>query len=477
MKLALRVHREKLPRRMSFPLNPLLDVPRVVPPLDPGFRPAVLVRRRVAGTPGATRLRVALEQADGSVSHAEHPLLPGTHPAAAANAALAERFVKFLLWARGGWRLHVAGPPAIAAHLRRHYADTAAGQFDDEIIGRRIYGRALEVAEVTELPPARNVTAPLGRHWNGCRIGFDLGGSDRKAAAVLDGNPVFTEETVWDPIKQADPQYHFDGIMDSLRRAAAHLPRVDAIGGSAAGVYVGNEPRVASLFRAVPPELFATRVRSLFHELKAAWGGVPLEVANDGEVTALAGAMSLGKNAVLGVAMGTSTAAGYVTRDGGITSWLNELAFAPADLRPDGPVDEWSGDRGCGVQFFSQQGVARLMPVAGIEVDAALPLPERLKQVQSLMAAGDERARRIYETIGVCFGYAVAHYADFYDFDHVLVLGRVLTGEGGAVILDKAGEVLRMEFPELASRVRFHTPDETAKRHGQAVAAASLPVV
>ncbi|HMO66789.1 MAG TPA: ROK family protein, partial [Verrucomicrobiota bacterium] len=229
--------------------------------------------------------------------------------------------------------------------------------------------------------------------------------------------------------------------------------------------------------RAVPPGLFATRVRNLFHELKTAWGGVPFEVANDGEVTALAGSMALGANAVLGVAMGTSTAAGYVTRDGGITSWLNELAFAPVDLRPDGPADEWSGDRGCGVQFFSQQGVARLLPGAGIEVPAGMPLPERLREVQTLMAAGDARARAVYETIGVCFGHAVAQYADDYDFDHVLVLGRVLTGEGGAVLLARAEEVLRTEFPALAARVRFHTPDETAKRHGQAVAAASLPVV
>jgi predicted NBD/HSP70 family sugar kinase len=351
------------------------------------------------------------------------------------------------------------------------------GRFDDEIIGRRIYGHALEIVDAAELPAARAATAALGRHWNGCRLGFDLGGSDRKVAAVVDGRPVFTEETVWDPIRQADPQYHFDGIMDSLRRAAAHLPRVDAIGGSAAGVYVNNRPKVASLFRAVSPELFAARVQNLFFELRAAWGGVPFEVANDGEVTALAGSMSLGQNAVLGVAMGTSTAAGYVTRDGGITSWLNELAFAPVDLRPDGPVDEWSGDRGCGVQFFSQQGVARLIPAAGIEADPALPLPERLKLVQALMAAGDARARRIYETLGVCFGHAVALYAEFYDFDHVLVLGRVLTGEGGDVLLAEARRVLAAEYPALAERIGFHTPDETAKRHGQAVAAASLPAV
>ena len=260
-----------------------------------------------------------------------------------------------------------------------------------------------------------------------------------------------------------------------LHRAAAHLPRVDAIGGSSAGVYVNNHVRVASLFRGVPAHLFATRVNSLFLELKRAWGGIPFEVVNDGEVTALAGSMALEQNAVLGIAMGSSQAAGFVTPEGNITSWLNELAFAPIDYNPAGPVDEWSGDRGCGAQYFSQQCVGRLLPAAGIETPAGLPLPEKLKQVQNLMAKGDPRAEKIYQTIGVCFGYGVAHYADFYDFKHILVLGRVTTGPGGDIIIRQAKEVLRVEFPDLAGRVAFHVPDEKDKRHGQAVAAASLP--
>ena len=97
---------------------------------------------------------------------------------------------------------------------------------------------------------------------------------------------------------------------------------------------------------------------------------MPFEVVNDGEVTALAGSMSLGENAILGIAFGTSTAAGYVTPDGNITSWLNELAFVPVDYSPDAPVDEWSGDYGVGSQYFSQQCVGRLMPAAGIEAPA-----------------------------------------------------------------------------------------------------------
>jgi predicted NBD/HSP70 family sugar kinase len=456
-----------------------LIAPKTTPVLDPDFRPAALTRRefRAAALASgrAVPVRLALEQTDGSVFHHTTEIFPEGHTCAAGNFTHLERLVKFLLWAWGGWCLHFDGPAALGEQLARHFRTTTTGQFDSQIIGEKIYDHAIEVVVTRELPPPRAATKPLGRHLDGCRIGFDLGGSDRKVAAVREGQVVFSEETVWDPYFHPDPQYHLDGIMDSLNKAAAHLPRVDAIGGSAAGCYVNNRVKVASLFRGVPPDVFNARVRNLFLDVQRTMGGVPLEVVNDGEVTALAGSMSLGQNAVLGLAFGTSLAAGYVTREGNITSWLNELAFAPVDYNPDAPRDEWSGDYGVGAQYFSQQAVGRLLPAAGIVVDAKLPLPEKLKHVQALMAQGDARARRIYETIGTYLGYTIAHYADFYDFDHVLILGRVTSGEGGNVILDGAREVLAAEFPPLANRIAFHTPDEKDKRHGQAVAAASLP--
>jgi predicted NBD/HSP70 family sugar kinase len=265
--------------------------------------------------------------------------------------------------------------------------------------------------------------------------------------------------------------------MDSLRKAAERLPRVDAIGGSAAGVYVNNRVKVASLFRGVPRDVFDKRVKDLFFEVKRAWQDVPFEVVNDGEVTALAGSMALGQNAVLGIALGTSTAAGFVTPEGNITSWLNELAFVPIDYHPDAPRDEWSGDYGCGVQYLSQQAVGRLLAPAGIALDPAMPLPEKLKHVQALMKAGDERAAAIYQSVGAYVGYALAHFAAFYDFRHVLVLGRVTSGAGGDVMIETAKQVLATDFPELAGRLSFAVPDEKDKRHGQAIAAASLPVV
>jgi len=467
---------------MSLPAS-LLVAPRLTPVLDPWFRPPALANRafqaRVRASGQAVRVGIGLEQADGSVFRFATTVLPAADPLASANLHLLERWLKFLLWSRGGFRIHFAGPAELVEGLRRHYRDTQAGRFDAEIMGGRIYERPFELVACTAdgLPREKASTQPLGRHLEGCRIGFDLGGSDRKVAAVLDGRVMFSEEAVWDPIKQADPQYHFDGIMDSLKRAAAHLPRVDAIGGSAAGVYVNNRVKVASLFRSVTPDLFNARVKDLFLEIRRAWHGIPFEVVNDGEVTALAGSMALGDNAVLGIALGTSTAGGYVTPDGNITSWLNELAFVPVDLHPQAPVDEWSKDRGIGAKYFSQQAVGRLVEVAGLELSPGLGLPEILKEVQGLMEKRDHRARKIYQTIGTYLGYTIAHLADFYDFRHLLILGRVTSGPGGDVILKGAREVLEVEFPELARRIALHTPDEKEKRHGQAIAAASLPTL
>ncbi|GAB4150690.1 MAG: hypothetical protein Fur0037_19290 [Planctomycetota bacterium] len=452
--------------------------PAVTPPLDPAFRPFALALRsfeRECRRAGAVPFRVALERTDGHVFRRDAVLLPPSHPAASANARFAERLVKFLLWSRGGCRALCCGPAELVSALARHYERTAAGRFD-AAMAERIFDRPFEVVRASDLPDAEEPSRSLGRHTDGCRIGFDLGGSDRKVASVVDGEVVFSDETAWDPYFQADPAYHYEGVRDSLRRAAEHLPRVDAIGGSAAGVYVENRVKVASLFRGVSPEDFEAHVADMFLRLGGEFG-VPLEVVNDGEVTALAGSMALGVDRVLGLSLGTSTAAGYVARGGGITHWLNELAFAPVDLRPDAPLDEWSKDRGCAVQYLSQQAVARLLPVAGIAAEEDEPLPSRLERLQDLARRGDERASKVYETIGVYLGYAIAGFLDFYDAGHVLVLGRVTSGPGGEEILSAARRVLEREFPEFASAVSLVVPDERTKRHGQAIAAASLPAL
>lgn len=457
--------------------------PILRPSLDPEFVPAALWQRAyrelVDKDAGARAFALVLVRPDGTTFRHDSRVLSATHPAAALTVTYAERLLKFLLWMKGGNQVLVAGADEVATELAKIYSPSGPRAFDHEFMGEKVFGRrfSLVASSFAALPAPTETSLPMGRHLEGCRIGFDLGGSDRKSAALIDGQVVFTEEIAWDPYFQKDPVYHIEGVHDSIRRAAAHLPRVDAIGGSAAGVYVNNEVRVASLFRGVPTDLFEQHIRRMFFTLQERWGGVPFEVVNDGEVTALAGSMAMDDNAVLGVSMGTSQAAGYVTASGTITSWLNELAFAPVDYRPDAPRDEWSGDRGCGAQYFSQQGVARLAAKAGFSFEASVPLPERLIAVQTAMKSGDARARAVYESAGVCFGYGIAHYADFYDVRNLLVLGRVTSGEGGEIILERANAVLKAEFPALAESIRLRTPDEKTKRHGQATAAASLPVL
>lgn len=454
----------------------------IKPVLDPGFVPAVLwnraYRQRVAQTPDSEPLDMALVRPDGVCYRHRTVVLPPREPFQDLTRAYTERLLKFLLWQKGASRVLVSNR-AIADWLASVYRSGGARGFDADIFGGKIFPEPLsmEYADCADLPPEQAPAVELGGHLDGCRIGFDLGGSDRKCAALIDGKVVFSEEIPWNPYFEADPRYHREGIQDSLKRAAEHLPRVDAIGGSAAGVYVNNEVRVASLFRGVSPADFERSVRQLFHELRAEWGNVPFDVVNDGEVTALAGAMSLRDGALLGISMGTSLAAGYCDAQGRITSWLNELAFAPVDYRAGAPVDEWSGDGGCGVQYFSQQGVARLATVAGIMFPPTMPLAERLEKVQARLATGDAAARQVFETIGTCFGYALAHYAEFYELRHVLILGRVTSGEAGDLIILNARRVLEAEFPSLAERFSITMPDERMKRHGQAVAAASLPTV
>lgn len=444
-------------------------------PLDFGFSPAILRNRnyvKAARASGqAVPLVFGLEREGGLVSRYETVARGDSD---AGTLRYAECLVKFLLWSRGGWKVHVGGPRAIGEHIRRIYSTTGERAFDIGLLSC-VYERQFEVVvtDAESVPACRESSSASGGHLDGCRIGFDLGASDYKIAAVREGELVYSDEFPWNPTSQPDPEYHYEKLNAGLKKAAAFLPRVDAIGGSSAGVIVDNRIMVGSLFRAVLPAQF-DRARNLFLRIRDEWR-VPLQVANDGDVTALAGAMSLKMQGVLGVAMGSSQAAGYIDPAGGMTGWLNELAFAPVDYNPQAAVDEWSGDRGVGVSYFSQQAVNRLLPAAGIRLPQEMELPDRLKAVQALMEMGDPRAVRIYESIGVYLGYAIPHYADFYDFSHLLILGRVTTGQGGDIVLARARTLLQAEFPTVAARIELHVPDEKSRRVGQAIAAASLP--
>ena len=447
--------------------------------LDKGFCPLSLVCREMREKTKADGqdIVIAVERNKGYTYTYKTRVFKDNTGHDEENFRFVERIVKSILWVAGGYKIIIAGSEVIAQKIKEAYTYGGLRDFDVHFM-ERVYEQKFEVSccSLENAPKDKSSASPIGRHLDGCRIGFDAGGSDRKVSAVINGESVYSEEVVWFPKINEDPNYHYEGIKNAMKTAASHMPRVDAIGVSSAGVYVDNRIMVASLFLKVSDEDFDKKVKNMYIDVAKEIGeDIPIEVANDGDVTALAGAMDLDDNGVLGIAMGTSEAGGYVDMQGNITGWLNELAFVPVDFYEGAMVDEWSGDYGCGVKYFSQDGVIKLAPFAGIELDEKLSPAEKLKVVQGLMEAGDERAAAIYDTIGAYFGYAIAYYAEFYDIKHVLIMGRVTSGEGGAILLSRAQEVLDTEFPELAKQIKLHIPDEKSRRVGQSVAAASLP--
>jgi predicted NBD/HSP70 family sugar kinase len=457
---------------------------KIKAPLDAGFMPMAIVYRdfeAAVKAEGGEKLTIGLERNDGLVSTFTIEVFKDGTGHDEENHEFVERIVKTLLWTRGGYRIIIAGSEMIANRIKEDYSENGIRAFDRDFMSG-VYEAPFEVIHVPfhKAPKANESASPVGRHLDGCRIGFDAGGSDRKVSAVVDGEATYSEEVVWFPKLQNDPQYHYEGIMDAMKTAASKMPRVDAIGVSTAGVVIGNRIMTSSLFLKVKnenPEAFEKVVKNIYTDIAKELGNVPIEVANDGDVTALAGAMDLDDVNVLGVAMGTSEAGGYVDGNGNITGWLNELAFVPADYNKEAMLDEWSGDYGCGVKYFSQDAVIKLCPAANIELDESASPAEKLKVVQGLMAKGDERAAKIYETIGSYFGYAVAYYSIFYDIKHVLLMGRVSSGEGGAILHRTAEKVLTEEFPALSKKITIHLPDESSRRVGQSIAAASLPEI
>ncbi len=392
------------------------------------------------------------------------------------NYEIVERIIKTILWVAGGYKIYICGDDYIFNRISKDYTMQGRRAFDVEFMSG-VYETNFEVVSVEEkdFPSKKSCSLKVGGHLDGCRIGFDAGGSDRKVSAVIDGKVVYSEEVVWFPKINSDWHYQYNGILESMKTAASKMPRVDAIGVSSAGVYVDNKIMVASLFLKVPKDDFEKHVKTMYMDI-AKEIGAPIEVANDGDVTALAGAMDLNDNSVLGIAMGTSEAVGYINHEGCLEGWLNELAFAPVDFNKNAMVDEWSGDYGCGVKYFSQDSVIKLAESAGFKFEEGLSPAEKLKVIQKLMLEDDEMAQNIYKCIGIYLGYTIAYYSEFYQIKHALLLGRVTSGKGGDIILDMAKKVIDEEFPEY-SNIVMQMPDESNKRVGQSIAAASLPEI
>lgn len=386
-----------------------------------------------------------------------------------------ERIIKSLLYVVGGHTLYLAGNYDLGHTLSKIFSLSGARSFDVDMMTKS-YSLPFRVVvtDMDKMPKEKSDSYQVGGNNEGCRIGFDAGGSDRKVCAVKDGEVVYSEEVVWFPKLNSDPTYHYEEIVKAMRTAAAKLPRVDAIGISTAGIVVDNKIKVASLFLKVSEEDFKKSVENIYIKAAKAVADVPVLVANDGDVTALAGAIQLKCNGVLGMAMGTSEATGYFNTSDGLNGWLNELAFVPVDYNEYSAADEWSGDYGCGVKYFSQDSVIKLADMAGMKLNGNSPA-EKLKEVQALMNGGDKTAAEIFKTIGIYLAHTLPYYSRFYEIKYVLLLGRVMSGKGGDLILETCQRVLSEEYSDYS--IHLATPDEYTRRVGQSVIAATLPKI
>merc|ERR1719442_152029 len=265
-------------------------------------------------------------------------------------------------------------------------------------------------------------------------------------------------ETEWD-VTNPDPQYHFDAIVAAMKATIERAKEkgfgdIEAVGGSATGTVSGNnEATWCDIFPNVPPDVYKEKVVDIFQRMaKEIAGDVPLKVINDGEVTALAAVQKIGKGKVMGISMGSIEGGGYANVDGNLMGWINELCYIKLDMNPDDPDDPWTKDpnnhRGISHMYLGQRGATKnAHKVCDVPENYKYPHPDMctikhedhaqcLKLIQKAMAdpEKEKEVTKLYETVGVYLGYALAQYCEFYKIDHVMILGRVSKGKGGDVM-------------------------------------------
>jgi len=492
-------HGPRDPPMSEAAMKYLLVRPKVPAPLDPNFCPFILAKKNylkyVGGSPHV--LEFALERAGGLAGRERLPVFADGHPDVDASIHLAGIMIQQVMWERSGFRLLLAGPPKICEALKRDYSP--GGKYNFEIC---VMPKACGTPDVpfevkicgsaAELPANKDQPVICGKDANGCRLAFDLGKSDIKTVAVKDNVVISTKETEWD-VTNPDPSYHYGLILKAMKETAADLPggKVDAIGGSATGtVGPNNEATWCDIFPCVPPDVYQRDVVPIFQRLAKEFGeNIPLRVINDGEVTALAAILKIKAGNVLGISMGSSEGGGYADADGNLLGWINEMCYMKLDMNPEAPTDPWQPHCGMSHMYLGQRGTTKLAEKGGVDIPDEMkawhpnmqqmkhePHAGCLKLVQAAMKDPAKKAQcsLIYRTVGVYLGYGIAMYCEHYKIDHLMILGRVSTGEGGQLMLDTAKEVLMTEFPQYG-HIQFHTPDEQFKRVGQCIAAAALP--
>ena len=446
------------------------------PALESGFLPAyAFVSRYRQGA--AKPYAFAWERLDGCISKFD-TLIHGDEAHRELDLFYLAYMSEYAFFSWGGVKLYLCGDREISEALKAVYEDEKSPSNRVLTYGERVYKKPLEIAFLPyEQCPERLCSKPIGRHMDGCRIGFDAGASDRKVSAVIDGEVVYSEEVIWNPKLETDIDYLYREVVTAFKTAASKMPRVDAIGVSTTGNAENNLLLSMHLHPLVSQKDKDEKGPYVFLRAQKEIGeDIPMLVLNDGNVSALAGSMAIGKNKVWGVAIGTNIGTGYVDAEGNLSDMLIECATTKIALNEDAEPNEWTTLKGTAGSYFNQDRVADVAMKAGIEIDKSLYPAQKLLVVQEYMEKDDPRVRGIFDDLGCILAHHLPFISMFFDIENVVLLGRVVSGKGGEVLLAACERVLAEEYPETAARIKLWLPDENFRRVGQSIAAASLPM-
>ena len=366
-----------------------------------------------------------------------------------------------LIWLVGGTEVKFNGDSFFFDFAKQRIGN------DEELLisisrRERIFNTPFSFIHTKQVYPDVCSWTKLSGEEKGCRIGFDEGGSDRKVTAIIDGKDVFSEEVLWTPKVESDYRYHYQGILESLKHAASHLPHIDSIGVSTAGIVFNNQLLEPTLFRSVPQEEKNHYVRPIFIDIaKKEFNNVPIFVHNDGDVSAFGGSLLFKKDNIVGLAFGTGLASGYCSHSS-FNGWINEWGKIPLDYSASAYSHYDLKVKGAGTEYLSQKGIIRLCQNAGLSFSG--PLPKQLVEIQKEAEKDNPLVLECYKERGEYLGSALCFFHRFLPFTSVLTLGRVRTGRGGEYLLLGAREYLKAHS---LSSIEVFTSDEHFRRLGQ----------
>ena len=175
--------------------------------LDKGFMPMALVCRemRENTVDNGQDLIVAVERNQGYTYVYKTRIYKDNTGHDEENCKFIDRIAKTLLWVAGGYKVTIAGSEVVGEYIKNTFCYGGTRDFDVRFM-ERVYEAKFEVivTDLANAPKEKSSACPVGKHLDGCRIGFDAGGSDRKVSAVVDGETVYSEEVVWFPKLNSD---------------------------------------------------------------------------------------------------------------------------------------------------------------------------------------------------------------------------------------------------------------------------------